>query len=172
VRLAWTFVALTAGWLLLNASFGLPHLVLGLVLAGGVLVVTRRLFPETADVPLAEVPRRLPGQLLRLGRVVELVVVFLAQVVLSSLRVARAALAPRLRSRPAIIGVPLDVKTDFAIIVFANLISLTPGTLSLDVSTDRKMLYVHAMFTEPEDLDALRQELKDTFERRVRGAFE
>ena len=54
---------------------------------------------------------------------------------------------------PAIIIMPLDVKTDAGILLVANLISLTPGTLSLDVSEDRKNLKIHAMFADdPEEL--------------------
>ena len=60
---------------------------------------------------------------------------------------------------------PLDVKSDAGILLVANLIALTPGTLSLDLSRDRRTLYVHAMFID--DPDALRRELKQGMERRV-----
>jgi multicomponent Na+:H+ antiporter subunit E len=64
------------------------------------------------------------------------------------------------------VGIPLRARTDAEITVLANLISLTPGTLSLDVSPDRRVLYVHAM-----DLaggpDALRTDIRDTLEGRV-----
>lgn len=79
-------------------------------------------------------------------------------------------LTPRHRSRPAIIEVPLDVKSDTGILLVTNLISLTPGTLSLDVSEDRKTLLVHAMFAD--DPDALRKSLKDGMERWVIDAVE
>ena len=73
-------------------------------------------------------------------------------------------------SQPGIIAMPLDVEGDGEILLVASLISLTPGTLSLDVSSDRKTLYVHAMFVE--DPDALRQELKQGMERSVIEAVE
>ncbi|NNJ70240.1 MAG: Na+/H+ antiporter subunit E, partial [Kiritimatiellales bacterium] len=66
---------------------------------------------------------------------------------------------------PGVIGIPLDAETDLEITMLANIISLTPGTLSLDVSEDRKTLYIHAMYViNPEDL---RNEIKDGLERRL-----
>ena len=67
--------------------------------------------------------------------------------------------------RPGVIGIPLDAKTDLEITMLANVISLTPGTLSLDVSPDRKTLYIHAMYVV--DPDELRREIKDGLERRL-----
>jgi multicomponent Na+:H+ antiporter subunit E len=64
-----------------------------------------------------------------------------------------------------VIGVPLAARTDLEITVLSSMISLTPGTLSLDVSADRKMLYIHAMYLD--DVEAARRKIKDGFERRV-----
>nr|WP_253451995.1 Na+/H+ antiporter subunit E [Halomonas sp. Y3] len=54
---------------------------------------------------------------------------------------------------------PLEARTELEITMVANLISLTPGTLSLDVSDDRKVLYIHAMFLDDEE--ELRRNLKE-----------
>ena len=67
--------------------------------------------------------------------------------------------------RPGVIGIPLDAETDLEITMLANVISLTPGTLSLDVSEDRKTLYIHAMYVE--NPDDLRTEIKDGLEKRL-----
>jgi len=67
------------------------------------------------------------------------------------------------------VAVPLSVKSDLEIMVLTNLISLTPGTLSVDVSHCRSTLYIHAMdVDDPEDL---RRDIKDGFERRVKEAL-
>ena len=66
--------------------------------------------------------------------------------------------------KPGVIAMPLAAKTDLEITMVANLISLTPGTLSLDVSDDRRVLFIHAMFLDNEQ--ELRNSLKD-MERRV-----
>jgi len=67
--------------------------------------------------------------------------------------------------RPGILAVPLDAQSDAEITLLANLLTLTPGTLSLDVSPDRRFLYVHIMYIT--DADATRRRIKDGFERRV-----
>jgi multicomponent Na+:H+ antiporter subunit E len=69
------------------------------------------------------------------------------------------------------VAVPLDVKTNLEITVLSSLISLTPGTLSLDVSEDRSHLFVHAMYIPHGDADRLRNEIKMGFERRVLKIF-
>ena len=74
-----------------------------------------------------------------------LVLFFLSELILSALRVAWLVVQPKLRLRPAIIAYPLTVTTDAQITLLANMITLTPGTMSIDVSADRKTLYVHAI---------------------------
>ena len=91
------------------------------------------------------------------------------QIVVANLKVVAAILGPRRRLRPALVAVPLDVTTDGQIAALAHLISLTPGTLSLDVSPDRRSLYVHAMSASSPE--ALRREIKEGFERRVLEAL-
>ena len=90
---------------------------------------------------------------------------FIKALFVSNLRVLWDVVTPQHISRPGIIGVPLDASTDFEIMLVANLISLTPGTLSVDLSEDRKTLYVHVMFLD--DIDGAREELKYGLERRV-----
>jgi multicomponent Na+:H+ antiporter subunit E len=72
--------------------------------------------------------------------------------------------------RPAIVAVPLDLTSDFQITLLANLITLTPGTLSLDISDDKKILYVHGMYVD--DVDEFRRSIKQGFEKRVQELFE
>ena len=95
---------------------------------------------------------------------------YMWELLLSSLRVTIDVLSPRLDMRPAILAVPLDAETPAEITVFANLISLTPGTLTIDVSDDRQTLYVHAMYAD-DDADAVRRELKERLERKVLRLF-
>lgn len=71
----------------------------------------------------------------------------LQELVLGALRVAWLALQPGLRLRSALVAYPLVVTSDAQITLLANMITLTPGTLSVDVSADRKTLYVHALDT-------------------------
>ncbi|MCQ3930877.1 MAG: Na+/H+ antiporter subunit E [Chloroflexi bacterium] len=95
---------------------------------------------------------------------------FFWELLLSNLRVAREVLTPKFSMKPGIVGIPLDLKSDLEITVLANLITLTPGTLSLDVSDDRKTLYVHSMYVT--DVDSFRASIKNGFEKRVRELFQ
>lgn len=101
---------------------------------------------------------------------IKLIVMFHYELVVSSFAVAVDVLTPTHRARPAIVDMPLDVKSDLGILLVANLISLTPGTLSLDIGDDRRVLRVHAMFAD--DPEALCKALKSGMERWVIDAVE
>jgi multicomponent Na+:H+ antiporter subunit E len=90
---------------------------------------------------------------------------FVRELVLANLRVTYDVITPGYHMRPAVVAVPLDARTDLEIALLTNLITMTPGSFSLDVSDDRKVLYVHAMYVD--DPEAFRREIKDGFERRV-----
>lgn len=92
---------------------------------------------------------------------------YLWALLLASVRVAYDVLTPRFRMNPGVVGIPLDARTDLEILVLANLLSLTPGTLSLDVSPDRRTLFIHAMYIDGGDVEALRADVKSDLERRV-----
>lgn len=68
---------------------------------------------------------------------------------------------------PGVIAIPLDARTDVEITMLANLITLTPGSVSLDLSEDKRTLYVHAMYIDDADVDAYRRSVKEGLERRV-----
>jgi multicomponent Na+:H+ antiporter subunit E len=95
----------------------------------------------------------------------EFVLFYAREVLLSNLRVAYDAITPDHHARPGIVAIPLRAESDLEILLLANLISMTPGTLSLDVSTDRTTLYVHAMFLD--DPEATRREIIEKMEGRV-----
>lgn len=103
--------------------------------------------------------------LIAIPKVILFAAFLLRELVLATLRVAWEVVTPAKKRRQGIIAVPLDVRTDLEIALLANLITFTPGTLSLDVSSDRTVLYVHTLFVD--DPDQLRREIKDGYERRV-----
>jgi len=94
-----------------------------------------------------------------------LILLFVKELLLSALRVAWLAVQPRITIRPAIVAYPLTVTTDAQITLLANMITLTPGTLSVDVSDDRKWLYVHAI--DIESREALIGSIAAGFETRI-----
>lgn len=101
----------------------------------------------------------------RAWQIVLFVGFFIAELFKANLRVALDVVTPSHDMRPGVVAIPLTVKTDLQITLLANVISLTPGTLSLDVSDDRSVLYIHSMYVD--DPDELRHEIKAGFERRV-----
>lgn len=90
---------------------------------------------------------------------------FLYELLKANLQVAYDVITPTFYMKPGIVKVPLDAKTDLEITLLANVISLTPGTLSLDVSSDRKWLYVHGMFVT--DKEKFVRDIKEGFEKRL-----
>jgi multicomponent Na+:H+ antiporter subunit E len=90
---------------------------------------------------------------------------FLKELVLSTVEVATEVVTPTTLRRPGIVAVPLDATTDAEITLLANLVTLTPGTMAIDVSLDRHTLYVHAMFVD--DPERVRRGIKDGFEQRI-----
>ena len=95
---------------------------------------------------------------------------FAWELTVSSLQVVWDVLTPVQKSRPAIVAIPLTISDPVQIMMLANLISLTPGSLSLDVSRDQRTLYVHGMFVD--DPDEFRLRVRNGLERRVREAME
>ena len=149
--------ALALGWAALTGSFTLSNLLIGYVVGYLALWTAKPMFGDTSYFE-------------RVWRVIRLALLFIYELFVSSLRVVWDVLTPTHRSRPGIIALPLDATRDGEILMIANLISLTPGSLSLDISEDRKTLYVHAMFVD--DPQVLRDELKRGIEQRVLEALE
>lgn len=117
---------------------------------------------------LGFVTRGLPGHSRYFGRLPKLAAFagyYIWELVKSNAIIAYDVLTPTHHMKPGVLAVPLEAATDLEITVLANLITMTPGTLSLDVSPDRKTLYVHAMYIH--DAEALRRDVKENLERRV-----
>ncbi|MGK7392461.1 MAG: Na+/H+ antiporter subunit E [Candidatus Cyclobacteriaceae bacterium M2_1C_046] len=80
------------------------------------------------------------------------IIFYLKRIVKANISVAYEVLTPQFKMKPAIIEVPLNIKKDHAILAMTNLISLTPGTLTLDISANRDKLYIHSMFVHDADI--------------------
>ena len=105
----------------------------------------------------------------RIHRVAGLAAYFFWELIIANVRLAIDVATPSFRMTQGIIAVPLDVTRDGEILLLSMLINTTPGSVALDVSPDRKTLYVHVMYmTSP---DAARHEIKHGFERRVHGVL-
>lgn len=149
------FVALV--WTFLKGEFNLVNLVWGYILGAGVLF----LFPK---IP--------PGKMYtkKVLGFIDLAWVFLVELVKANIAVLKQVCKGTVNPPSGIVAYPLEVKSDWGITVLANLITLTPGTISMEVSPDRKTLYIHTL--EIEDPQSVIEGIKESFEKRVLEVFE
>ncbi len=146
----------TLTWVAVTGSFTLLNLAFGLVLSGLALFLIR----ENVQ------PSRIA---VRPFKVLSLVILFFKELALSAFKVAVLVVRPKMDLKPGILEFPLKVDRDFEITLLANLITLTPGTLSVDVSDDRRFLYVHAL--DCADPAATIRDIADGFEAKILEAF-
>ncbi|MEV6704866.1 Na+/H+ antiporter subunit E [Micromonospora wenchangensis] len=153
IALGWLVVV----WNLLWGNFSPANLLAGLLVGGAVLVF----FPLP---PVSFGGRLRPRALLRLAGV------FVVELVSASIHVAAIAVRPGFRPRGAIIGVRLRVRTDLNLALTAELLSLVPGTLIVEVDRDSGVLYVHVLdVRSPADLTGSRDRILAVEERVVRA---
>lgn len=159
MSLALLTIALAAGWALATDNFSLLNLLFGGLVAGLALFVIR-------DKVLAST---LPPRLRRIAR---LFATFIYELFASAIRVAILVARPDMHRqlKPGIIAFPLTATRDAEITLLANLITLTPGTLSVDISEDRRVLYVHCL--DASDKAAVIADIARAFEKKVMEVFE
>ncbi|MBM1633608.1 Na+/H+ antiporter subunit E [Sulfitobacter mediterraneus] len=144
-------------WILLQNNFSAGMAVFGLIL--GILI------PRLTVVWWPDRPVRL-----HLGQMVGYMLVVLWDILVANVQVAWIVLTkPNSKLRPAWIVVPLDLRQPEAITILAGTITLTPGTVSADLSDEGHSLLVHVLHTD--DPDSVRDEIKDRYERRLKEIF-
>lgn len=150
-------IVLALLWSALTGQFTLGNLSTGFILGYVVLFLLRGVFGG--------------GQYFaKIGQIVRIVTFFVWELLIANLRVATDVLRPGpLRMRPRVIAIPMEPKSDVALLMLGNMLSLTPGTLLLDVSDDRKTMFLH--FINAPDEEQLKREVKQGFERRVIELF-
>jgi multicomponent Na+:H+ antiporter subunit E len=150
-------VLLALAWCAVAGSFDLANLIFGFGLGYVMLYLARGRSEQSRYF-------RRASQIVRFGFYT------VWQILLANWNVTRAVLfTPIDQLQPGIVAIPITLESDAEITMLANLITLTPGTLSLDVSDDRRTLYVHSIAVS--DRDAFIREQQDGFERAVRALF-
>lgn len=149
-------IVFTVLWGAVTGAFTLLNLAFGFLLSVFALYLVRE------DLTPQQIRIR-PLKLLRLA------LLFFKELALSAWTVARIVLTPNAKLTRGILAFPLTVTRDFEITLLANLITLTPGTLSVDVSDDRRFLYVHAI--DVSDPDMTIRSIAEGFEARILEAF-
>ncbi|WP_298291903.1 Na+/H+ antiporter subunit E [Thiomonas sp.] len=144
-------------WLLLVNGVSPGQVAAGVVLGWAIPLLTQAFWPEAVRL-------RRPLTLLRL------LLRVLGDIVRASVQVAVLILGPQRRLRPAFIALPLQVRSDLAISLLANIISLTPGTVSAWLTPDRRTLWVHALHAP--DPQALLAQIRQRYEAPLQEVFE
>lgn len=145
-------ILLALAWAALSGDFSPVNLIAGFVAGFVALYFLREVLG-------------LEPYIMKAPRVLGLLAFFLWEVILANINVAYHVLTPKHLHRPGIISVPLDAETDVEITMLTSLLSLTPGSLALHVSDDKKALYVHCL--DIDDPNEVRKKIKQGFERRV-----
>ncbi|MBH0237105.1 Na+/H+ antiporter subunit E [Methylobrevis albus] len=143
-------------WATITESFSPANLVLGFLLSVLVLYVVRE--------PVGQI-----GYLRRTRLIFGLIGMFLRELMLSAIKVAKVLMRRDMRLNPGFFAYPLTVDRDFEITLLANLITLTPGTMSVDVSDDRKTIFIHAI--DVPDVDAAIADIRNSFEAKILETF-
>lgn len=150
-------ILLALVWAALQGEVSPTNLVVGYVVGYSILA----LLAQGGVMPSTLASRTLHA--------LELAAFFAWELVLANFRVGSDVLRGT-RIEPAVVAIPLDITSDGEILLLSMLINITPGSVTIDLSDDRRSLYVHVMhMTSPE---ATRREIKDGFERRVKRLFE
>lgn len=143
---------LTFVWVALTGDFSVQNYVFGFVLNFFILWVITR---GDSDARYFTI----------IPKMIAFVFFFLWELFKANLQVAYEVVTPKFRMTPGIVKVPLTIQSNLGITFLANMISLTPGTLSLDVSNDKKVLYVHSMYIT--DREEFISGIKNGFEKRI-----
>ncbi len=147
-------LVLTLAWVMVTGVFTFLNIVIGLLLGYGVLAITQQVTGR-------------PGYARKLMQTVSLIAFFIYELTVANIRLSLDVIRPNARIRPAIVAVPLSARTDLEITALANLITLTPGSTSIELSDDRRTLYVHLVNIGDASLEDVRNEIKRGFERRL-----
>jgi len=143
---------LALGWVAMSGHFDVVNLLVGFVLGYLVLYLLQRVIGRSRYFT-------------RSAGLVRFVGFYLLEMVRANLRVAYDVITLTSHAKPGIVAVPLDARTDVEITLLSNLITMTTGSLAVDVADDRSVIYVHSMFLD--DPDEVRRAIKEDLERRV-----
>ncbi|WHX48390.1 Na+/H+ antiporter subunit E [Paenibacillus woosongensis] len=139
-------------WMFLNNNWSASGLIVGYMIGLALIGLFGRFWPQ--------------GFYMRkVWAMIKLLALFIKELFKSSFVVIGQVLSPKLNIRPGIFAYKTELTGDWEVTILANLITLTPGTLTLDVSREGSTLYIHAM--DIGDVDKLCSEIRSTFEKAI-----
>ncbi|WP_121639710.1 Na+/H+ antiporter subunit E [Virgibacillus sp. Bac330] len=139
-------------WMFLSESYSVPSFIAGYLLGILLLFLLRRFIPDTFYFR-------------RVVKIVSLIFLFIKELLSSNIEIVKLVYSPKPNFEPAIFELPTELKSNWEITLLANLISLTPGTLSVAVSRDNTKLFIHGM--DIADNNVAISSIKNTFEKAI-----
>lgn len=139
-------------WMFIKVSFDFSSFIKGYFFGLIIIFVFRRFFKSR----------------FYLGNIyaaLKLTLIFLRELILSNIAVIKVVLKPKLDMRPGIFAYETVLTKDWEITILSSLITLTPGTLVVEVSDDNKILYIHAM--DIDDVDEAKNSIRNSFEKAI-----
>lgn len=140
------FVGLLLFWLALSGAWDLQHLLLGAAVVAGALALRWRVAPHPRRQQVSEEGQRRPGALRAAVHIAGYLAYLLQEVIKANIQVAMVVLNPRLPVSPAFVSYHPGLKSDWGRVLLANSITLTPGTLTVEL--ENGILLVHALTTD------------------------
>ncbi|SFP19685.1 Na+/H+ antiporter subunit E [Salibacterium halotolerans] len=139
-------------WMFMNDAWTFASFISGYAIGVAVLFFLRGFFPQRFYIGW-------------IYAVVKLVFIFLKELILSAVEVVGQILQPKLNIQPGIFAMDIDLHRNWEVTVLSCLITLTPGTLVVDVSPDNQTLYIHAMHLP--DIDKAKEDIRNSFEKAI-----
>ncbi len=158
-----TFIIVMVFWFLITFSIDLQHAIVGLLLAFIVAM------SGVGDMFAGKAGKWLSAR--RYWFFVLYVLIFLKEVAKANIDVAYRVLHPELPIRPGIVKVKTDIKSETGLTFLANSITLTPGTLSVDVDAENGIIYVHWIYVKDRNIEEASRLIAGRFEKVIKEVF-
>ncbi|WP_349407908.1 Na+/H+ antiporter subunit E [Pseudalkalibacillus sp. SCS-8] len=146
-------LAIALIWMFLTETYTFVTFLIGFLIGIFLLFLLNRFIPDTFYFRYV-------------WSIWKLILLFLKELLIANIDVLKMVYKPKMDMQPGIIALPTDLRSNWEITLLANLITLTPGTLSVDVSADNNFIYIHAM--DLPDVDETINQIKGTFEKAIK----
>lgn len=147
-------------WMFFTGTFTTSGFIVGYLIGLLVIFMMRRFFKSEGTA----------FYFTRVIKLFKLLLIFARELVMANFEVLRLVLSPKLKIQPGIFRYETSLRSGWKISLLSMLISLTPGTLVVQVSKDNKTLYIHAL--NMPDKEALKRDIYDNFESNIKEATE
>ncbi|MFC4558891.1 Na+/H+ antiporter subunit E [Virgibacillus kekensis] len=145
-------VVIAVMWMFLSESYTGASFLSGYILGMLLLLLLNKFIPDAFYMR-------------KVFKILNLIILFIKELITSNVEIIKMVYKPNLEFEPGIFAMPTDLKSNWEITLLANLISLTPGTLSVAVSHDNTHIYIHAI--DIDDIDEAIDSIRNTFEKAI-----